>query len=278
MTTHRPLIDSERIKCQFFLQNHPLFANLKHNILVELSKLFVMYEFVTDDIIVAEDENVDSIFFIASGSAMVGRSFSRISSIYIAELSSGHAIGLSDTGLFSKTMKRTATVVAKSDVKVFRLDLKKFDEFLKQQPDSYDIIHANSDLFVRIKFINEIIDLKGLSLRSSLNLVEKVEEITIPADQLLEQNGDWYLLQSGKIEVLLKESENTGSQIAILTSPALLLENITHKPNIIVKTLMTCKFLKISEQLVIGATEEAKLPDITSKELFKYTKDGWIAF
>lgn len=280
MPNQRSLSDSERIQCQFFLQNHPLFASLEHKVIIEISCLFSVNEFVTDDVIVTEDDPVDSIFFIADGFAMVGRSFSQISSIYIAELQSGQAIGLSENGLFSKTMKRTATIVAKSDLKAFRLDLNKFEKFLAVQPTTNRIIHINSELFSRIKFINEIAELKGLILHSSLNLVDKVQELTLPANNLLEQDRDWYLLQSGRIEIHLKAEGENSSAIAVLTPPALVLPDVTRKPNVIVKTVENCDFLKISEANFSHASVQQKhqITKEQNTEIFQYTKDGWIAF
>jgi CRP-like cAMP-binding protein len=85
-----------------------------------------------NDIIVKEGDSVDSVYFIVSGIADVKQSIDKDHPDEfksIATLSSNEAIGLNESGFYSISGVRTATVVALTDMVLLRLSVAAFHGF-----------------------------------------------------------------------------------------------------------------------------------------------------
>src|SRR5438552_3119555 len=109
----KPISDTH--ERQTIIQSIPSFANLNQEQSYELATLMKEIKFSANDTIVNEDELVDSIFFILQGQAEVTRQIQdrkRKVKVPMAVLNPGDTVGLSDTGFYSQTGKRTATVTA----------------------------------------------------------------------------------------------------------------------------------------------------------------------
>jgi CRP-like cAMP-binding protein len=83
-------------------------------------------EFSAGETIVREGDPVDNIYLIVSGTADV-RCFLQFNlpteTKSVATLGPGDAIGMSETGLYSLSGKRTATVIALTDMVLLRLSV-----------------------------------------------------------------------------------------------------------------------------------------------------------
>ena len=121
------------------------FKVLNDQEIAELSELFVEQEYKTGDVIVTEGDTVDSVFIIASGTADVQHSWVDNGVIKIdklAEIGASSAIGLSETGLYSLSGLRTATVIAKSDMLLLRLKVTLFNGFVLYHSHVSKVLHA----------------------------------------------------------------------------------------------------------------------------------------
>lgn len=108
------------------------FSQLKDEEVEGLAELLIEKDFAAGETIVNEGDLVDSVYLIHKGEAEVQRihyenKTPRVE--YLATLSDGQAIGLSDTGFYSLSGKRTATVVAKTNVTTLFLSVAKFRGF-----------------------------------------------------------------------------------------------------------------------------------------------------
>lgn len=113
----------------------------------ELAKLFQEVHFKKDETIVTEGDPVDSIFLIVEGTADVRHvtvqdSVPQIQSL--AKLSVGNAIGLNDTGFYSLSGVRTATVVALTDMTLLKLNLPQFHGFALAYPHVSEVMRKNA--------------------------------------------------------------------------------------------------------------------------------------
>jgi CRP-like cAMP-binding protein len=109
----------------------PCFSMLTSDESTELANLMTAAHFAVGDAIVTEEELVDRVFIIVSGHAEVSHQVKVKKSLKkktisqpLALIGPGDAIGLNDTGFFSDTGKRTATVIATVPLIALSLDLK----------------------------------------------------------------------------------------------------------------------------------------------------------
>jgi CRP-like cAMP-binding protein len=118
---------------KFLVSKQLCFKVLNDEELKELTELFVETHYAAGDVIVTEGEIVDSVFIIVSGVAEVQHVWvdsGVIRADKLAELGPNQAIGLSETGIYSLSGVRTATVVAKSDMMLLRMNVTKFNGFV----------------------------------------------------------------------------------------------------------------------------------------------------
>jgi len=108
------------------------FSRLRENEIEELADLFVEKRFSAGERIVTEGDLVDSVFLIIDGEADVRRyrvENGELKYTSLAKLGPGESIGLSETGFYSLSGRRTATVVALTDMTTICLSVAKFNGF-----------------------------------------------------------------------------------------------------------------------------------------------------
>lgn len=130
------------------IQKQPLFSQLTEAELSELASLFTERNAKPDEVIVKEGDSVDSVYLIEHGTADVRHvsykdGTPEVSSVAI--LSSGDAIGLNEFGFYSISGRRTATVVAMTDMRLFRLSVAAFHGFSLSHTHVSDVMHKNSE-------------------------------------------------------------------------------------------------------------------------------------
>jgi len=129
------------------IKKQPIFAQLTDEETAELATLFAEVKTPPGEIIVKEGDAVDSIYLIANGTVDV-RHVTIVNGApvtsSVAILSFGDAIGLNDTGFYSLSGKRTATVVALTDMVLYRLSVAAFHGFSLSHSHVSDVMRRNS--------------------------------------------------------------------------------------------------------------------------------------
>ncbi|OGT49715.1 MAG: hypothetical protein A3E82_00600 [Gammaproteobacteria bacterium RIFCSPHIGHO2_12_FULL_38_11] len=210
------------------LQSFPCFAALTGKQREILAYLMKEEHFQANQPIVTEGELVDSVFIILEGQAEVTRgeldAKKHLVQVPIAFLNPGEAIGLNDTGFYSATGKRTASVIASGNMILLRLELKDLYEFLKKYHLESSMSNAASKM-LRMKLIKQCLPFSKLSHERLQWLANHVEDLIVPAGTVLFTQGDIghqsYLICSGRIEILVKDKHDKERSIAILKPPAL---------------------------------------------------------
>lgn len=113
----------------------------------ELAALFTEVHLAAGETIVTEGDPVDSVYLIVQGTADVRHVTIEDGSHHIvslAKLTVGNAIGLNDTGFYSLSGIRTATVVALTDMILLRLSLAQFHGFALAYPHVNEIMRKNA--------------------------------------------------------------------------------------------------------------------------------------
>jgi CRP-like cAMP-binding protein len=130
------------------------FAPLADNEVEELASLLTEKHFSPGQMIVAEGEPVDSVYFIVSGIAEVRHVIIKNSvtqTTLLTTLSSGEAIGLNETGFYSLSGLRTATVVAISEMVLLRLSVAGFHGFALSHSHVNEIMRKNAESMLDAK-------------------------------------------------------------------------------------------------------------------------------
>lgn len=96
--------------------------------------------------IVTEGDTVDSVYLVVSGTADVRHVTVQNNALHIeslATLGPDAAIGLSDTGFYSLSGIRTATVVAKTDMVLLHLSVPRFHGFALDNAHVHEVMQKN---------------------------------------------------------------------------------------------------------------------------------------
>lgn len=124
------------------IKKQPLFSQLTEKETEELASLLSEKTVKSGEVIVKEGDPVDSIFLIATGKADVRQHGVAQA---VASLNPNDAIGLNETGFYSLSGKRTATVVALTDMRLFRLSVTAFHGFSLSHSHVSEIMHKHTD-------------------------------------------------------------------------------------------------------------------------------------
>lgn len=131
-----------------FVRNQVCFSKLNAPEIEELAALFKEVHFDAGETIVVETEPVETVFLIVKGKVDV-RHISMKENVpqieSIATLGEGNSIGLNDTGFYSLSGVRTATVVALTDLVTLRLNVAAFHGFALTHPHVNEIMHKNAE-------------------------------------------------------------------------------------------------------------------------------------
>ncbi|OGT38027.1 MAG: hypothetical protein A3F11_03400 [Gammaproteobacteria bacterium RIFCSPHIGHO2_12_FULL_37_14] len=114
------------------IKKQACFSQLTDQEIEELASLFIEKHIPTGETIVTQGDSVDSVYLIVSGSAdvrLLSIKDNAIHSESVATLGPERAIGLNETGFYSLSGLRTATVIALSDMTLLRLSVAAFHGF-----------------------------------------------------------------------------------------------------------------------------------------------------
>jgi len=220
------------------LQAIPCFAGLSVQQREELLQLMQEVRYAAREKIVNEGELVDSVYIMVSGKAEVTHEVTKHpkkTAIPVALLNQGDSIGLNETGFFSSTGTRTATVTALSDVLALQLNVKALNQFLQEHHLESALYLASSQM-LRMQLIKQSLPFSHLSYERLQWLTQHVEDITVDAGTVLfrqgEQGDRCYLIYSGQIEIIAENAQGATRQLALLKPPVLFGEAtlITHAP------------------------------------------------
>jgi CRP-like cAMP-binding protein len=125
------------------ISNQACFSQLTPDEVGKLASLFKETYFAAGETIVTEGDPVDSIYLIIKGTTEVRHVTLQKQVLhvdYIATLKEGDAIGLDETGFYSLSGRRTATVVAISDVTTLRLSVAEFHGFTLENSRVHEVM------------------------------------------------------------------------------------------------------------------------------------------
>lgn len=132
-----------------FVRQQACFSKLTPDELDDLATLWTEKHFKAGETIVTEGEPVDSVYLIIRGKADVRHVSIKDHAPVItslATLGEGEAIGLNETGFYSLSGIRTATVVALTDMDTFRLSVAAFHGFALANHHVVEVMRVNAEV------------------------------------------------------------------------------------------------------------------------------------
>jgi CRP-like cAMP-binding protein len=226
-----------------------------------LAKLLVEQSIASGDKIVNQDDLVDNVYIIASGTAEVSRKFAckrklskklKVFDVPIAILSEGEAIGLNDRGFFSETGKRTATVTAVTKMVLLMIHVKTLHGFFQLYPNLMSSMDKVAEKLLRMQLIKQSLPFSHLTGDRLHWLVDHITEISVSAGALIFSQGDvgdrCYLICSGEVGIVARDEDGQERHLTTLKSPTLFGEAtlITHAPrNASARALTDCQLLEL---------------------------------
>lgn len=130
------------------VKKQPLFSQLTDAEVEELASLFAEKKVAIGEKVVKEGDPVDSFYLIASGTAEVRVNIiadNKHETKSVVTLNPGDAVGLNETGFYSLSGKRTATVVALTDMVVYRMGMAAFHGFALAHSHVSEIMHKHTE-------------------------------------------------------------------------------------------------------------------------------------
>lgn len=259
MPTYLETASTTILERQALIQAFPCFSHLSELQSQELAGIMREVRYAPQEVVVTQGDLVDSVYFIVRGAAEV-----TYFSEPVAMLRAKESIGLNDTGFFSTTGKRTATVIASSELLLLDLPLKTFHAFLEKNKLESSM-YAAAEQMLRMQLIKQSLPFSQLSHERLQWLCERVENIVLPAGSILFKQGDQgkqcYLIRSGKIEILAKEEDDATHLLAVLRPPTLFGEAtlVTQQPrNATARALEDTKLLALSLEYLSELWEKEK--------------------
>ena len=134
-----------------YVRSQPVFANLTDKEQEELAMLFTEKTASPGQKIVEQGKPVDSVYLIISGDADVRVTVvenGALKESSVATLTAGKAIGLSETGFYSLSGMRTATVVANTEMLLLCLSVPAFNGFALANSHVGQVMRKNASNMV----------------------------------------------------------------------------------------------------------------------------------
>lgn len=235
----------------------PCFANFSKPQLTEFISLLHEVRFKSQEIIVAENDIVDSVYILVSGNAEVRvevKKRRKMVQVPVASLTGGEGIGLNDTGFYSSTGKRTATVIALNDIVALKLELKDLHDFLRRNHLESEMYNASTQM-LRMRFIKQTLPFAKISYDRLRWLADHVEEESVAKDAVIFNQGEvgekCYLIRSGQVEIVSKDESGNEKRLAVLKPPVLFGEAtlITRSPrNATARALEATELLTLRQE------------------------------
>jgi signal-transduction protein with cAMP-binding, CBS, and nucleotidyltransferase domain len=131
-----------------FVKSQACFSKLTEEEMEKLAQLLVEKYFAAGETIVTEGDLVDSVYLIVSGTADVRHDSiidDKLHSRSVAKLGKGETIGLNETGFYSLSGRRTATVVAETNMVLLCLSTAEFHGFALAYSHVNEVMRKNAE-------------------------------------------------------------------------------------------------------------------------------------
>ena len=225
--------------------------------LTKLATLFHDAAYPAGQVVVKEHDTIDSIYVIVDGRAEVTRLHQhdgKENTEILALLSMGETIGLDETGFFSESHQRTATVTAITTLITIRLELSVMQQFLQSHTFLPEEMQNTLNNMLIHDFIKKIEPFEEINPKILHEITPRIKTIEALPETILFNQGDvaecCYLLCSGTVDVRITIADGCRSVATIepgelIGEMALFTDSLR---NATLKTITACKLLVIQKK------------------------------
>ncbi|OGT64017.1 MAG: hypothetical protein A3J38_07030 [Gammaproteobacteria bacterium RIFCSPHIGHO2_12_FULL_45_9] len=138
-----------------FVERQPCFAKFTENETEELAALFTEEHVSKGTLIVTQGAPVDKVYLIVSGTAdvqLITIENRETKTTIVATLGPDEAIGLNETGFYSLSGIRAASVIATTDMTLLSLSVAAFHGFSLSNPHVHEVMQSYANQVLDIKF------------------------------------------------------------------------------------------------------------------------------
>lgn len=243
------------------ISDYALFCLMNTNDTHELAMLSQEVHVAQDVTVAKEGELVDCIYLIKSGTAQVTKTVHNLEKsevMHIAILREGDSIGLNESGFFSHTGIRNATVIALSPMVLLAIDIKIFNDFLAKSSIYYPALQNTSERILLMHSLKKNAFFKEVSNEKIRQIAHRATRMSINPGDVLFTEGDfadaYYFLLSGKVSLSTKQEEHEQKVIKELEAPAFfgeaaLMDNV--RRNATVRAETHCEMILITKVTVL---------------------------
>lgn len=193
------------------------FATLDPATLSQLALALQEEEHTAGHPVVTEGEEGDRLYIIVQGMAEVSIA-SPGGSLIVATLTAGEMFG--EMALLSSHRQRQATVTAITPLLTLTLADAAFTSLLSSHPGLKSALEATAESHLVVNFLKQCGPFTRWSSAQLNWLSTKLERLSVPAGTTIIEPGDQgdacYLLRSGQVEVVIKDTATTERRIATL--------------------------------------------------------------
>ena len=213
-------------ECVNLLKRQPIFSSWSEDLLNQFIHELEISFFRAGEVIVTEGEIVTKFYFIVKGNAEVSKHEARdpTKQYVVATLHAGESIGLTDSGLYSTTGIRTATVLAITNISLITIDVELFHRFLVLHPALNASLESATQQILKLYLIKQATPFTELSINEIKSLAEKIDVIDLPENTMVFNQGDkgdyCYLIQEGHVEIIRQEQNELPEILAVLSAKA----------------------------------------------------------
>jgi CRP-like cAMP-binding protein len=211
MEKHEPKSQSASLSIaerESIIAHNQLFFLLNPSEIHELALLMKEKIVEEGEVITRQEEVVDHVYLIISGTAEVTRTVTTMNNkhdISVAILKKNDSIGLSTMGIYSHSGMRTATVIARSPMTLLSIDLRTFNQFLQRPDVAYPALQSTTEKILLIQFIHETHLFSHLKKAEIQNLAHNIKKIFVKKNTVLFNEGDeadnCYFILSGTVRI-----------------------------------------------------------------------------
>lgn len=217
------------------IANHPFFSLFNDELIHELAKQLHEKVCVKGSIIVKQGDLVDAVYLIAKGNAEVSCTYTTLekkTSVVLAILKPGDAIGLNALGFFSQEGIRSATITALDDVVVLGISLSKLHDFFKTTSHLYLNTQLDAQRILQINILRQVKEFAALPFIEISRLEQKLILQHIKANEIIFREGDvcdkCYFVIQGEI-ALLKNNDSLEHPRKIIIPMQIFGDELLHK-------------------------------------------------
>lgn len=262
----------EQLTIEIIIGSHPFFALLSPDEVKSLAQLFKEKHVKLGEIITNEGDMIDYVYLIGSGFAEVRRE--SISKIYkgevkVARLGKGEGIGLIETGLFSKTGFRSASVYALTDMLLFQINISDLTQFIKSTNRYAHFTKSTADI-LKIHLLKQVTAFKKLSNEAVSYLLKNIKSISYLAGEYVfhegEKGTDCYLIEKGKIDIRRLDKESKTEKTICTLNPGMMFGEmavLTHAVHRNASAVANddCQLLALNKKIILNVLQENHVID-----------------